>query len=159
MAANDYEFLTTWRVPGTCEQVYDVLVEGIDYPRWWPQVYLDVVETDAGGPYGLGKSGTLHTRGWLPYTLRWESRVIEVRHPAGFTIEARGDFVGRGVWQFRQKGNEVEIQFDWRIRAEKPLLRRLSFLLKPVFTANHRWAMACGEEALKAELARRTSES
>ena len=42
-----------------------------------------------------------------------------------------------------------------RIRAEKPLLRYLSFLLKPVFSANHRWAMARGEESLRAELGRR----
>jgi len=31
---------------------------------------------------------------------------------------------------------------DWRIRAEKPLLRYRSFLVKPVFGANHRWVMA-----------------
>ena len=49
----------------------------------------------------------------------------------------------------------MNITYDWRIRAEKPLLRYLSFLLKPVFSANHRWAMARGEESLKAELARR----
>ncbi|HUX88422.1 MAG TPA: hypothetical protein VMW65_15580 [Chloroflexota bacterium] len=34
-------------------------------------------------------------------------------------------------------------------------LRRLSFVLKPVFAANHRWAMARGEESLTIELARR----
>jgi len=30
----------------------------------------------------------------------------------------------------------------------------LSFLLKPIFCANHGWAMARGEESLKIELAR-----
>jgi hypothetical protein len=49
----------------------------------------------------------------------------------------------------------VDIMFDWRIRAEKPLLRWLSFVLKPLFEANHRWAMARGEECLVRELARR----
>jgi hypothetical protein len=49
----------------------------------------------------------------------------------------------------------VEMTYDWRLRAEKPLLRNLSFLLKPLFEANHRWAMARGEESLKLELARR----
>ena len=43
--------------------------------------------------------------------------------------------------------------YDWKIRADKPLLRYLSFLLKPIFSANHRWAMAQGEKALRAELA------
>jgi hypothetical protein len=37
----------------------------------------------------------------------------------------------------------------------EPLLRRLSWLLKPGFAANHRWAMACGQESLALELRRR----
>ena len=42
----------------------------------------------------------------------------------------------------------ANITFDWKIRADKTLLRLLSFLLKPVFAANHRWAMAKGLESL-----------
>jgi hypothetical protein len=53
----------------------------------------------------------------------------------------------------------VDITYDWRIRAEKPILRTLSFLLKPILSANHRWAMACGEESLVLELARRRAVS
>jgi hypothetical protein len=49
----------------------------------------------------------------------------------------------------------VNITFDWKLVAEKPLLRYLSFLFKPIFSANHRWAMARGEESLKRELARK----
>ena len=45
--------------------------------------------------------------------------------------------------------------YDWKIRADKPLLKYGSFLMKPIFSANHRWAMAKGEESLKLELARR----
>ena len=45
--------------------------------------------------------------------------------------------------------------YDWKIRADKPLLRRLSFALKPIFSANHHWAMRKGEESLRLELARR----
>jgi hypothetical protein len=51
----------------------------------------------------------------------------------------------------------VDVSYDWRIRADKPLLRWLSFLLKPVFRWNHHWAMARGEESLRAELVRRRS--
>ncbi len=47
----------------------------------------------------------------------------------------------------------------WQVRADKPLLRRLSWLLRPVFAANHNWAMARGEESLKLELARRRATS
>ncbi|HLK22360.1 MAG TPA: hypothetical protein VKT81_25610, partial [Bryobacteraceae bacterium] len=97
----------------------------------------------------------LHTKGWLPYTLHWFFRVTENRRPFGFSLEAWGDFEGTGVWTFVQDGRFVNITYDWKIRAEKPLLRYLSFLLKPIFSANHRWAMARGEESLVAELGRR----
>jgi hypothetical protein len=49
----------------------------------------------------------------------------------------------------------VKVTGDWDIRADKPLLRYLSFLFKPIFSANHRWAMARGEESLRLELGRR----
>jgi len=102
-----------------------------------------------------GRRVRLLTKGKLPYTLRWEFEVVESRYPLGFTIVATGDFDGTGRWTLEQRGPAVDIEFDWRIRAEKPLLRWLSFVLKPIFAANHRWAMARGEECLLRELSRR----
>lgn len=151
MSANEYHFVTRWRVEGTAEEVYDVLDDGRDLQRWWPSVYLDVKEVEPG-------VFELLTKGRLPYTLRWRLRRTESRRPTGFSLEAWGDFDGTGVWTFVEDGRFVDITYDWRIKAEKPLLRYLSFLLKPIFSANHRWAMAQGEESLKRELARRAME-
>ena len=102
-----------------------------------------------------GKTVGLYTKGWLPYTLNWQFRVTESRYPHGWSLEAWGDFVGSGIWRFKQHGRWVEATYDWKIRADKPLLRYLSPLLRPAFAANHRWAMASGEESLRLELARR----
>jgi len=63
--------------------------------------------------------------------------------------------VGRGIWTLVQDGEWVNVTYDWKIQATKPLLRRLSFLLKPIFAANHHWAMRKGDESLKLELERR----
>lgn len=156
---NQYEFLTRWRVEGTCGEVADVLGDPVALARWWPAVYLDVVELSPPNEQGFGRRVSVHTKGWLPYTLRWQFETIESRYPHGFTLVARGDFDGRGIWTFEQDGAFVDITYDWRLSAEKPLLRRLSPLLKPLFEANHRWAMARGEESLKLELARRRATS
>lgn len=153
MAIADYHFVTHWRVAGTLEQVADVFANASDLPRWWPSVYLDVQEIEPGAPDGLGKVISLYTKGWLPYTLRWRFRVAKLR-PDGMTLEAWGDFVGSGIWTFVQNGSAVDITYDWKIRADKPLLRRLSFALKPIFAANHHWAMRKGQESLRLELAR-----
>lgn len=63
--------------------------------------------------------------------------------------------MGEGRWTFRPEGPHVAAEYLWTIEANKPLLRYLSFLLRPIFRANHRWAMARGEESLRLELARR----
>lgn len=156
---NDYHFVSRWRVDGTCGEVADILGDPVALARWWPAVYLDVQELAPPGPGGVGRRARLHTKGWLPYTLKWDLEVTESRYPHGFTIVATGDFDGRGIWTFAQDGSFVDITYDWRLRAEKPLLRNLSFLLRPIFEANHRWAMAQGETSLKLELARRRATS
>ena len=81
--------------------------------------------------------------------------MVSSNHPHGFAIAASGDFDGSGVWTFVQKDGYADVTFDWRIVAEKPLLRYLSPVLKPVFAANHRWAMRQGERSLERELAKR----
>ena len=155
MTANEYHYITHWRVHGTVREVSEVLGQATDLVRWWPSVYLDVQQGAAGDENGIGRVIHLYTKGWLPYTLRWSFRVTESRYPYGFTLEAWGDFVGRGVWTFEQNSEWVDITYDWNIRADKPLLKYLSFLLKPIFGANHQWAMRMGEESLKLELMRR----
>ena len=147
MPVNEYHFETSWRVDASCELVTAILKDAKGLPRWWPSVYLSVVEESAD-VYAL------HTRGWLPYTLRWKFTVTSTKHPHGFALRAWGDLEGCGVWTFQQDGCWTNIHYDWTVLAEKPLLRRLSFLLKPIFAANHRWAMAQGEESLKREIAR-----
>ncbi len=159
MASNDYHFVTHWRVQGTVAEVLEILSDAADLPRWWPAVYLEVKQLAPGDANGFGKEVSLYTKGWLPYTLRWQFRVSEITPPRGFALEASGDFVGRGVWDFEQDGDWVNITYDWRILADKPLLRTLSFIMKPLFSSNHLWAMEKGEESLKLELARRHARS
>ena len=157
--APEYAFLTRWRVRGTAEEVFDVLADPLALKRWWPSVYLEVRELKPGAqPSGVGRVIDLYTKGWLPYTLRWNFTVTESTRPSGFKLTAHGDFEGTGVWTLKQVGDFVDVTYDWRIAAEKPLLRYGSFALRPFFAANHRWAMARGQESLELELRRRRGE-
>lgn len=157
---SDYDFVTRWRLHATrIEEVAAILDKPLALVRWWPSVYLDARELAPNDPAtGVGAVIDLFTKGWLPYTLRWRFRVTERRLPEVLALSAEGDFVGTGRWTLRQDGPDAEVTYDWRIRAEKPLLRRLSFLLRPVFAWNHRWAMARGYESLALELRRARGE-
>ena len=153
--ANTYHFITQWRVRATLDEINQILGNATDLGRWWPSVYLEVKELAPGDARGIGRIIDLYTKGWLPYTLRWQFRVEESRHPFSFSLRAQGDFVGRGIWTFEPDGESVKITYDWKIEAEKPLLKHLSFIMKPIFSANHHWAMRMGERSLILELARR----
>ena len=153
--ASDYRLFTEWRVAGTIDEVKDILGDAPSLPQWWPSVYLSVDQIADGEPGGVGRTVDLHAKGWLPYTLRWTLTITEPMTDTGFALRATGDLEGTGRWTFAQDGPEVVINYDWRIHASKPLLRRLSWLLKPAFSANHHWAMRRGEESLRLELRRR----
>src|SRR5690242_5071551 len=102
MATNDYHFITHWRVPGTVQEISDLLGDAAALMDWWPSVYLDVKITEMGDERGVGRVVKLYTKGFLPYTLQWQFRVTESRAPNGFSLEAQGDFDGRGIWTFTQ---------------------------------------------------------
>jgi hypothetical protein len=86
MSANEYHFVTGWRVESTVEEISDVLGDPTDLTRRWPAVYLAV------------------TQGWLPYTLHWFFRVTESRRPYGFLLQAWGDFEGTGILDLCARG-------------------------------------------------------
>ncbi len=107
MAANDYQFITTWRVPATADEISAVLGDAEGLARWWPSVYLEVHVLAAGDPAGVGKVVDLWTKGWLPYTLRWRFTVTESDPPRGFHLVASGDFVGEGTWTLSDGGDHI----------------------------------------------------
>jgi hypothetical protein len=152
-----YHCTTRWRVKASIEEVADVLADPLDLPRWWPSVYLAADELSRARDGSLERV-RLRTRGWLPYTLRWDLTVVRSEYPRGFVIAASGDLEGEGVWTLTERDGEVDATFDWRVTARKPLLRHLSPLFKPLFVANHHWAMRQGERSLCRELARRRAE-
>lgn len=158
MGSNEYHFITHWKLKARQDEIFEIFKDVASLPRWWPAVYLDAKVITAGDGEGLGKRVDLHTKGWLPYTLRWQFVVAEVT-PHGSTLVAEGDFVGRGIWTFAQVDEWVEVTYDWKIEANKPLLKYLSFALRPLFSMNHHWAMDQGEKSLALELRRRAGDT
>ena len=46
--ANEYRFVSVWAIEGTVNEVADILGDAMALPRWWPQVYLKVIELRPG---------------------------------------------------------------------------------------------------------------
>ena len=155
--AGRFHIVTRWELAAPPRAVVALLSEPERFPDWWGEVYLGVRILEPGRPDGIGRIVEMRSRGFLPYRLVWRGRLVAWR-PDGCVIAAMGDLRGRGVWRIRPYGTGTLAIYDWRVRVERPLLRRLAPLLGPAFAWNHRWAMARGARALTAELARRSAD-
>jgi hypothetical protein len=155
MRSRQLHIPTTWRVRGGVGEVYELLSKPLEFPRWWPEVYLAVREIRPGDSDGVGRIMDLQTKGWLPYRLRWQAEVLAVDKPRSMSLRARGDLEGLGEWRFAQDGDWVDASYSWTVLVTKPWMVALAPLLEPVFVANHLWAMRRGLEGLQRELAER----
>ena len=151
-----YRYVNHWRVLGPIDEVAAVLRDATSYPRWWPSVYLAVEPfTDAAGV----ERRRVRSQGFLPYAIEFVAHVVDERLPHAFSVVAEGEMQGRGDWQLEADGEWVDVTYRWQVTANKMLWRTTSWAMRPLFEANHDWAMDRGEESLKLELARRRATS
>jgi hypothetical protein len=65
-------------------------------------------------------------------------------------VSVVGDLTGRGIWTLTAAPDgRVHIRFDWRVIADRPLLRYLTPVLRPVFRWNHNWSVKRAIEGLE----------
>ena len=150
---NDYHFITRWRVQGRWPKCTRFLAIRLQPVRWWPAVYLDVKQTHPGDAQASARSAC--TQRLVSHTLRRLGICLPLRAVPTAFLDARGDFVGQGVWTFTRDGEFVDIVYDWRVVADNRSCARSRSPWKPIFAKNHEWAMRMGEQSLRLELARR----
>jgi uncharacterized protein YndB with AHSA1/START domain len=144
----EYQFVDTWDVPLPIEEAYDLLGDPLRYPEWWPEAF-PAAEGDPGPPTP-GNRVDVVSRGFLPYTLRWTLTCVEVERPTRIDARMDGDFVGTSTWTLTEvDGGTTRAVLDFRPSVTKRGVRELSPLLRPLFRANHRWAMARGQDAVR----------
>ncbi|MCU0802911.1 MAG: hypothetical protein MUD11_14320 [Rhodobacteraceae bacterium] len=156
MAAHDFHIVTTWLIEGQISEIAAILTDALALPDWWGDVYLSTAITAAGDDRGIGRKVAVHSKGRLPYSIRFTAELVSANLPHRWDIAATGDLTGQGVWRLEQQEGVALVTYDWRVAADRPLFRRLAPIMRPVFAWNHRWAMARGEAALRRELIRRT---
>lgn len=142
----EYAFVDEWDAAAPPEAVYDVLVDGRTYPRWWRPVYIDVA-TD--GPPVVGSVLSQHFKGRLPYHLHTRSKLTRLIPGKLIEADVDGDLRGRGIWTLTSIPGGTHIRFDWTVYADRPLLRILTPLLRPALRANHNWAIARAIDGLE----------
>jgi uncharacterized protein YndB with AHSA1/START domain/quercetin dioxygenase-like cupin family protein len=142
-----FEFVDEWDVDAPPEAVFDVLSDARTYPQWWRPVYIDV---EADGEPAVGNVTRQHFKGRLPYHLRTHTRTVRLERPHLIEGETAGDLRGRGIWTLQPlAGGGTHVRFDWRVHADRTLLRALTPVLRPALRWNHNWAIARAIEGLE----------
>ena len=144
---SEYVFLDEWDVEAPQEAVFEALADAGTYPQWWTPVYIAV---DVDGPPQVGCVSRHEFKGQLPYHLNTTSEIVRYEPPREFEVVVEGDLRGRGVWTLSETGDgRVHVRFDWRVFADRALLRYLTPVLRPIFRWNHNWSVKRAIEGLE----------
>lgn len=153
MPANSYHFVEHWIIPDfPPEAVWEVLADARLLPEWWRGVYLAAEPLEDYPEPVVGAKARVRARGFLPYTLSFLLEATAMERNRVVEVTAHGDF--EGIWRatLSPEGAGTRVDIDWRVVAQKPIIRWLSPLLKPLFAANHNWTTPRGEAGLRAYL-------
>jgi uncharacterized protein YndB with AHSA1/START domain len=143
----EYVFIDEWDARAPVEAIFEALADTRTYPEWWAPVYISVA---CDGPPGPGRVSDSVFKGRLPYRLKMRSQIMRYDPPREFEIATSGDLTGRGVWTLSEQGEGlVHVRFDWRVNADRMLLRVLTPVLRPLFRANHGYAISRARAGLE----------
>jgi Polyketide cyclase / dehydrase and lipid transport len=142
---NFYRFRATWHVGARPDDAYAVLQALGDYPAWWPEV--KEIHQYEDGHYDV------RCRSLLPYDLVFSGRQSQ-RDPAGRVLEAKlwGDLEGFSRWTIEPSGGGSRLLFEEEVVTNKPVLRRLAAIARPLFKLNHALMMSRGQKGLRTYL-------
>jgi uncharacterized protein YndB with AHSA1/START domain len=144
--SKEYVFQDEWDVDAPQEAVFQALADARTYPEWWKPVYIEV-EGDCEP--AIGCTTKQHFKGRLPYTLRTTSELVAYQPPNSFAVKVVGDLTGSGLWTLTPRDGKVHIRFDWTVIADRPLLRALTPVFRPVLRWNHNWSVKRAIEGLE----------
>ncbi len=146
LASREYVFVDEWDVAAPAESVFAAIADARSYPTWWKPVYIDV---ESDGEPAVGKESRQHFKGRLPYHLRTRSRITRLEPPYVIGADVDGDLRGTGLWTLTEIDGGTRVRFDWRVYADRTLLKVLTPVLRRALRWNHAWAIARAQEGLE----------
>ena len=120
-----------------------MLADGQTYPQWWKPVYIDVRRRRrVHAPALQGPAA-------VPPAHAHEDRPAPSAR-TGLEVETDGDLRGTGIWTLTpSESGGTHVRFDWRVHADRKLLRALTPVLRPALRWNHNWAIARAMDGLE----------
>lgn len=119
------------------------------WPAWWPGVRR--VERSAASP--LGDLAELHWSSALPCAVQLRLKTIAAERLRRLEYQAQGRVQGLGIWLLEpDEGGGVDLSYRWEVRLDRPWMRTLSILLRPMLEWNHFRVMRAAARGLGRQL-------
>jgi hypothetical protein len=151
-AGSQYSFSSTWRIAASQERVWRAFEELL--PSENPFVFWPGMRSERrGGP-------DIHVTAASPvgYTLRFRVFDVVSSPMKRVTLRADGDLLGRATMQLAAvDAVNSTIDVEWHVDVTQPWMRRMRFVLRPVFVFAHDVVMRAGERGLNAWLREQAS--
>ncbi len=143
---NHYRFVNVWHLKFRPEEVYSVLEDVGEYPRWWPEVRrVDRIDDS---------TVRIVARSVLPYSLTFRATDSRRDERSGvLEIAMLGDLDGFSRWTIEPERAGTLATFEEEVIARKKSLRRLAWVARPFFRWNHAVMMRHGRRGLSVYLA------
>jgi uncharacterized protein YndB with AHSA1/START domain len=139
----DYRFLTTWIVDAPIERVWEVVHAIERWPDWWPGV-RSVAELHPAAGSGEGAVYSHVWRSRIPYAVRFDVTVVEVRRPYLIAASAEGGLAGTGTFRLFEAPVGTAVTYDWAVRTTKAWMNAIAPVARPLFAWNHHAVMKQG---------------
>lgn len=150
MASHVFRFDESWEIPGaSVEEVYDVLARGELLPLWWKGVYLKAERLTPGDAPEVGAKLRAKVRGFLPFVLDFIVEATELERPRRVAVRTYGDLDGAWSAALTQRGEDAHVALLFEVKIDRPGMRFLAPLLRPLFALNHYWTTPRGERGLR----------
>lgn len=148
---SQYSFVTEWKLHAPLEEVWKAIQASKEWPLWWKGV-LAVDELERGDENKVGNVSKLTWKSVLPYTLRFQSKVVSVIPMEYMEGLASGELEGKGRWYFSHDNGITIVKYYWDVQTTKRWMNLLAPVLKPFFKWNHDVVMRWGGEGLAKKL-------
>lgn len=150
--------ISRWRLETSRERLWELLVDPVGWPRWWPHL-VGVRRVASGDGDGIGTEYAFRWRSGIGYTVRIVMTTRRADAPRELEGTANGDLSGIGLWVIEEDTpGAVRLTYRWDVELTRPWMRCLAPLLRRVFARRHFAVMEGGAAGMARELACRVSD-
>ncbi len=125
--------------PVSPEELWDTVARVHAYRHWWP--WLRGFDAEA---LAVGERWSAVVQPPLPYRLRFEVHLDEIRAPHLASADVSGDIEGRARIEIAPVAGGSELHFVSELAPTNAILRAVSQMAAPMVRFGHEWVLDTG---------------